>query len=481
MDSVLGQRLMQQARKVEDTDTDTDSDLSSTSIKSTEEVERVLEGYGGVDTSWIPNYSMKVQGCSHVTDWNWDNENNNGGDNSNSKLTTKRLLKFRLCPSDSCVSETSLGCSGKSKYGDYIVDLDIFLQTYLDWLQQDLQDKCQQYAWETCKCYDDGSKGQNFNQDQCEFQCWYKKGKSECYVDYTQDDDGSGFQLDNYMQCSPWYPPGYNGKKNNNRQRRKRKLNRRNLEEDAQDDQQAQDDQAAQDDQQEEEDFEEEQDEEEEEVYVEEEYLVASNDRVYYMGPHCADSSNVYIGLFVDDTCTKFADNYGGTKSYKILTGTDLPYSGNSPLVHKKCMSCMAESDDMYNNYNYNNEAASELCMNSYASAGKCENRLSSVVNDPNEAACNFIHGINYIEQYSKGFRFNPFKFFFSFVDDAPDTYVIVFASIFAAAVFYALYMKYRLSQTLQDRIKSKEIAFNAAQVESHYTDVKVKDAFLAM
>jgi len=63
----------------------------------------------------------------------------------------------------------------------------------------------------------------------------------------------------------------------------------------------------------------------------------------------------------------------------------------------------------------------------------------------------------------------------------APETYVIVFAAIFGAAVCYALYMKYRLSQTLQDRIKSKEIAFSAAQVESHYTDVKVKDAFLAM
>jgi len=479
---------MQQARKVE---VEVEVEEENISLEL-EKLERALEGYGGVDTSWIPNYSMKVQGCSHVTDWNWDNEDNA----DNSKLTTKRLLKFRLCPSDSCDSATALGCSGKSKYGDYVVDLDIFLITYLDWLQQDLQDKCQQFAWETCKCYDDGSKDDNFNQDQCEFQCWYKKGKSECYTDYTQDDDGSGFQLDNYMECSPWYPPGYNGKKNNNNRRLKNKIKSkskskskfnklsRKLEEDAQDDvNQAQDDQAQDDQEYEEEyeeDYEDEEEEEEEETYVEQEYLVASNDRVYYMGPHCADSSNVYIGLFVDDTCTKFADNYGGAKSYKILTGTDLPYSGNTPLVHKNCMSCVAETDDMYN-YNYGNDVASELCTNTYSSAGKCENRLSGVVNDPNEAACNFIHGINYIEQFSKGFRFNPFTFFFSFVDDAPETYVIAFAAIFGAAVCYALYMKYRLIQTLQDRIKSKEIAFSAAQVESHYTDVKVKDAFLAM
>jgi len=424
MDSTLGQKLLKEARRAE---TEVDP-----------QQQRELEAYGSVDTSWLPDYALKVQGCSHVTTWN-----DAADDEADGKLTTKRLIKFRLCPADSCNSGNAYGCRGDSSYGDYILDLDIFLINYWEWLQDDIEDKCQEYAWKTCDCYDDDNKDDKFDQSQCEFQCWYKTGKTECYIDYTADDDGQGFQLDNYLECNAWKPPGYGG-------------NRRKMEEE----------------EAEEAVEEEQEEEEEEEEQNDDDNFEADGSRMYYMGPHCQGSSNIYMGLFTDDTCTTLADNYGGAKTYKALTGNDLPYSGDNVLVQKQCLSC-AEDNGYYQNQ------ARMFCKGSYVSAGKCEKHLNTA--NPNVAGCNFINGISYIEQFAKKKRFNPFSYIFSWVDDYPKVFMYLLGATFAASTVYAVMMKKRLKSTFDEREKSKEIAFNAAQVESHYTDVKVKDAFLAM
>jgi len=419
VNSSFGQKLLESARKVE--------------VNYLEKT-RDLEAYGGVDVSWLPDYSLKVQGCSHVTSWNGAAD-----DENDVKLRTKRLIKFRLCPVDDCNSYSSYGCNGDS-YGDYIVDLDIFLANYIEWLQEDLYKQCQEYAWYTCNCYDDDNKDDKFDQSQCEFQCWYKTGKEECYTDYTQDDDASGFQLDNYMQCSPWYPPGYNGRRTEEAEEE---------EEEEEEEEQQQDDNGNDDNSQ------------------------LSSNRIYYLGPHCEDKSSVYMGLFLDEACTSFADDSDyGAKAYKTFTGNDLPYSLNQQeLVKKECMSCANDDDD--------GTQAQMLCQGSYVSAAKCEKHLGNTY--PNEGGCNFINGINYVEQYAKKKHFNPFSYIYSWADDYPDFFMIALGSIFGFTVIRALMMKRQMYKTIENREKSKEIAFNAAQVESHYTDTKVKDAFLAM
>lgn len=420
VDSTFGQKLLKVARRA-------DPNTLDEGGRATDFAQRKLEAYGGIDYSWLPAYSMKVNGCSHITTWNGDADEDN-----DVKLKTKRLLRFRLCPSEDCNDDSSFGCS--DNYGDYIVDLDIFLANYLEWLQDDLYSKCEEYAWKKCNCYDDGNKDDGFNQYQCEFQCWYKNGKSECYVDYTQDDDAGGFQLDNYMQCSKWYPPGY----------------KRRLEEE---------DEAV-------------------EYYQEEEddddgYVEISNNRYYYLGPHCQDSSNVYMGMFLDDTCSQPADSYGGSKGYKYLTGNDLPYSGgNNLLVQKSCLGCYSADANGYQ--------SSMMCQGAYLSAAKCEVNLE-VTNSKSESGCNFINGVTYVEQYAGKKWFNPFAYIYAWVDAYPNAFMIGLGAIFGASVLYALAMNWNLQKTVQAREKSKEIAFSAAQVESHYTDVKVKDAFLAM
>ena len=71
---------------------------------------------GSADYSYIAEYSIKFQGCHHVQQWN-----DNVDEENDVRIMTKRLARFRLCPTDQCSNDKSSGCT--SKYGDYIVDV----------------------------------------------------------------------------------------------------------------------------------------------------------------------------------------------------------------------------------------------------------------------------------------------------------------------------------------------------------------------
>lgn len=82
--------------------------------------ERVLNenNNNNADYSYIAEYSIKFQGCHHVQQWN-----DNVDEESDVRIMTKRLARFRLCPTDQCSNDKSAGCT--SHYGDYIVDVSI--------------------------------------------------------------------------------------------------------------------------------------------------------------------------------------------------------------------------------------------------------------------------------------------------------------------------------------------------------------------
>lgn len=419
--------------------------LSSATRLTADSKSRELEANYGQDLSWLPNYSVKVLGCHQVNDWNYDAD----GD-EDVRIMTKKLLRFRLCPEGSCGSSSAMGCGGfgGGSYGDYIVGMDVFLQNYLEYLQEENSNQCTLWAQSQCGCYDDGNKDDGFNQEQCEFQCFYKYDKSSCYYDYTTDDDGypNNFNIADYMQCGEWLPPGYQGR---------RRLDAEEGEDDGDDFYQKVDGVAL---------------------------------KPYYIGPYCSSKGNsVFLGLFLDDTCSEFADGQGGTEVYSTLTsGSEMPFSIQSKLISGNCVSCGnqygaqddAVEDEDEENQNNNQKDAPMVCTAAYKGAGKCERNLD--IDNPNVAACNFIDGIALVEQGAskKKSAFGGFSLIFL---NHPHTSLIFLGTLFGVSAIYALTLRKKLSQQDFDENQQAQIAFNAAQMEAHYTDLKVKDAFLAM
>ncbi len=247
VDSMAGRNLMQQARQV-------------------------AENAQNVDTSFLSGYSVKFQGCHHVQQWN-----ENAVEEDDVRIMTKRLVRFRLCPSGECSSELG-GCS--SHYGDYIVDMETYLSAYYTAMQ--------------------GNNGNQNNQN-------------------NQNNNNAA----SYMTCTQFNA-------------------RRDLQNNA---------------------------------------YYGDQDVTYYVGPYCADQGGeIRLGLFVDDTCTSFA------QSQYAIQG--MAYTTQS-MVSMSCTQCGA-----YNNGAY---AVSDFCSSIYEIAGKCESKMS--VYYPNEAACSYIEGIKIIRE----------------------------------------------------------------------------------
>jgi len=114
----------------------------------------------------------------------------------------------------------------------------------------------------------------------------------------------------------------------------------------------------------------------------------------YFIGPYCANQGgDVYFGMFSDDTCSEYIDSNGGSSTYESLVGSSLPYSSKS-LIGQDCVTCLAQNDA---DDDAAEEEASEMCMQLYEGAGKCESGLS--IDDPNENACTFMEGIKIIRK----------------------------------------------------------------------------------
>ena len=54
--------------------------------------------------NWVSGYSVKFQGCHHIKQWN---EAADGEEDV--KISTSRLVRFRLCPSGSCSDSKAAG------------------------------------------------------------------------------------------------------------------------------------------------------------------------------------------------------------------------------------------------------------------------------------------------------------------------------------------------------------------------------------
>ena len=160
---------------------------------------RALEDGGDdyyVKNGHIAGYSIQFQGCHHIQQWNDD-----AGD-EDVRLQTKRMIRFRLVPTPKCtvvspwasakVIRDAASAFGNVDYGEYIVDLNTFVTSYLEAEQQESEDLCEDYQ-ETCQAAcandDDGT---------------YKACMKNCYQNYgcwskdEDDDNDDGLDMDVY-------------------------------------------------------------------------------------------------------------------------------------------------------------------------------------------------------------------------------------------------------------------------------------------
>jgi hypothetical protein len=345
---------------------------------------RRLDEEEEADFSWVSNYDIKYQGCHHIKQWNAEAD---GEDDV--RILTKRLVRFRLCPSGSCSDTSGGGCN--NGYGDYIIDMDTFVEAFVEAKRQDSEAACEYQLNYVCDCEDDDGKSDDFDRDFCEYDCYVDAGMTECaeqnpYVDDAAQEEEQ--EMDQFFECQQleWNEDNqYNYNQN----------------------QQGDD----------------------------------GEEIKYYSGPYCAEQGgSIKVGVFTDDACTEFAEDI----TFYEITGYTIPYLTES-IVDSGCLSCLEPKDEddeeEYNENNGNDEEDAdevrEQCEALYMGAGKCENNLDT--SDPNNNACTYMQGINIVRADGM----------LDLSDARPSAvataFVVIFAMSFAAMGFYVWYLRTRL------------------------------------
>ena len=131
-DSIVGQRLLSKARRLENNNNN---------------------NQGSMET-WGSGYSLKFEKCATTSEYyggyfggsnGGEQQNGNNGNRANyNGLYEQRLVHFKLCPASTC----GKGCSGG---GDYVIDMNEYVRTYIEYQQELVQAKCEA-AREACDC-----------------------------------------------------------------------------------------------------------------------------------------------------------------------------------------------------------------------------------------------------------------------------------------------------------------------------------------
>jgi len=134
-------------------------------------IRRLEDAYDGEVDIDLSTYSVKFEKCQFVKQYAGGNGNNKNNNNKNGNgvdtiLATKRFVVFRMCPS---------GCDSCSyNYGEYIVDMDTYLEATLEFMQQKQENYCQ-----TCnECVEKAANGEN--DDAVQYMC-ANVDTSSCY------------------------------------------------------------------------------------------------------------------------------------------------------------------------------------------------------------------------------------------------------------------------------------------------------------
>jgi len=280
-----------------------------------------------VDYTWVANMDLKYQGCYHTQTWNSD-----ANEDEDVKVSTQRLVRFRLCPSGSCSATNAAGCD--AGYGDYVIGMETYLASYMEIVHKD-----QEY---NCKYEETYGDVVNCEDDYCKYDTYLAKGMEYCVDRNPYEED--------------------NGNKNQNQNEMMNKIaegcqqfkvqNRRQLEDNVK--------------------------------YYMGAYCSDTGGAIH-LGLFTDDSCSV----FTDENGG--ADTYLSLTGY-TLPYTDTTMIGTECVSCKepKDVNQNGENDQ------YDADEVKEACENLYAGSGKCESNISALVTagTATTSACNFMEGI---------------------------------------------------------------------------------------
>mmetsp|Transcript_14743 Transcript_14743/g.18747 ORF Transcript_14743/g.18747 Transcript_14743/m.18747 type:complete len:396 (+) Transcript_14743:51-1238(+) len=365
--SKMGQTLLSSARRVD-----------------TPSAQRALEGDNGeIDYTWVANYSLKFQGCHNIPRWNED-----ANDEDDVRVSNTALVRFRLCPSNDCSTDSAYGC--KSGYGDYVVSMDTYLNAYFESVQQDQEYNCEYAMNYECNCADGGDD--NYSEEMCQYDCYMNKGMEYCVENNPYAEEGAEEEekqdIREMAECQQFEAQNNNNNNNNNNN--------------------------------------------------------GGEQVEYFMGPHCSDDgSAIRMGLFTDDECTIFADSNNGATTYASLTyGASMPYA-TTTLVGTECMSCKEPQDVDQNNNNDQQDAdeVKEGCEQLYEASAKCEAGLSGSIQYPDNSGCNFMQGIKIIRKNGNVYSVGSSK------NKTATVFIGLFGAGFVLLAGYSYYLKTKLER----------------------------------
>lgn len=141
---------------------------------------RSLANNNNQQGAFLYKYSIKYLGCSSIVQINGEEGNKN---NQGSMLYNKHLVRFALCPSDSCSS-----CPNG---GQYVVNMQEFINAYTEAKLNEKEAQCEAVR-ETCYC-----NGQYNDDRACEEACYAEKGLTDC-IEYEGQE---AFEVQRYLEC----------------------------------------------------------------------------------------------------------------------------------------------------------------------------------------------------------------------------------------------------------------------------------------
>jgi len=329
------------------------------------------------DISWLTAYDLKFQGCYETSAWNADA----GDDEGDVKVMTKRLVRYRLCPSGYCDSDSAGGCS--SGYGDYLVDLNQFLDTWTEAKMEKEEYECEM-AREACGC---GENDADDDEDACEYNCYTNAGMSYCI-----QEEGA-FELQRYTYCGEFEMEDQNDE------------NRRKL------------------------------DEEEEQIYLGP-YCSGQGGAIYlgmFTDETCSVKYNSYYGKDYYYQLTGSSLPYSEANIVGLSCKSCIWENWNGDEERRRKLD-QGEYQDANGNY------LDAICAESYQGSAKCEENMNGLDN-PNTYGCNFMEGIKVVRAAGTVTEVE------STPSKAASAFIGIFAVSFIVLGAYVYYLKTKLDK----------------------------------